>query len=420
MIKRLHIIKVKHMKKIVTLLLTVIAINAYSKEFNGIYKYEGENATLQLKLQQSNTQLTGSLSSFTGTVFEIQGEVEGNVAVGICGNTDGKSFFEAYIENNVLTFGLIERDANNMPNYETAQYIVFSKTTNSFSSKTQKPKTDNQVVTEQTQSNTNLKYKKGNNTIQGNEVGDLSWGFKLVPPQGWVHQKNSENIILGHNTIAGMIIVFSHQSKTLQSMQTEMNEGIHEEGNDLNIKQGTLKSSGEQIISADYTGVLDGTQVKGKGYGLLSPYGGGAYVLAISTPEVFSNGLLTAAKQSVQNLSFFKPEIDLELIKLFAGRWTTMTKNTRTSFCLCENGSFVENYESSYSGNDANSTGGVWENANNSQSSGRWNVKGNQTEGQFIITLQNGNTAIYNYLRNGNKLNELYINNTLYGRYDDL
>lgn len=41
-------------------------------------------------------------------------------------------------------------------------------------------------------------------------------------------------------------------------------------------------------------------------------------------------------------------------------------------------------------------------------------------EGQFIITLQNGETIVYNFVRNGNKLNELYIGNSLYGRYDDL
>jgi hypothetical protein len=408
------------MKKIVTFLFLAFTISVYSQQFNGNYKYEGENATLKLKLQQSNTKLTGTLSSSTGTVFEIQGEVENNVAVGICGNADGKSFFEAYIEGDVLSFGLIESDANNMPNYETAQYIVFSKTTNSSSLQTKKPKTNIQVPTEEPQSNTKLKYNLGSSSINSNEVGDLSWGFKLAPPRGWVHQKSAEYIILGHNTIAGMIIIFPHQSKTLQLMQAEMNEGIHEESNDLNIKQGTLKSAGNQIISANYTGFMDGTQVKGTGFGLLSPYGGGAYVLAISTPEAFGNELVKAAEQSVKNLSFFKPEVDLELVKLFAGKWTTMTKNTTTSFCLCEDGSFNENSESSYSGNDANSVGGVWGTANNSQSSGRWTIKGDKMEGQFIITFQNGNTAIYNYVRNGNKLNELYINNTLYGRYDDM
>jgi len=203
-------------------------------------------------------------------------------------------------------------------------------------------------------------------------------------------------------------------------MQAEMNEGIHEEGNNLNVKQGTLKSAGNQIISATYTGFMDGSRVKGISFGLLSPYGGGAYVLAIATPEVFGNELVKAAEQSVKNISFFKQKVDLELLELFAGKWTTMTKNTNTSFCLCKDGSFNENSETSYSGNDANNVGGVWQSANNSQSSGRWTLKGDKMEGQFIITFQNGKTAIYNYVRNGNKLNELYINNRLYGRYDDM
>ncbi len=406
------------MKKIVTFLFLAFTTSVHSQQFDGNYKYEGGNANLKLKLQQSNTKLTGTLSSSTGTVFEIQGETENNVAHGMCRNAKGKSFFEAYLDEGVLTFSLIESDANNMPNYETAQYIVFSKTTNSSYPQIQKPKTNFQRPTEKTQSSTNSKHNIASNSIKSNEIGDPSWGFKLIPPQGWVSQKSAEYIILGHNTIAGMIIIFPHQSKTLQIMQAEMSEGIHEEGNNLNVTQGTLKSAGNQIISANYTGFMEGSQVKGTGFGLLSPYGGGAYVLAISTPEAFGNELVKAAKQSVKNISFFKQKVDLELVKLFAGRWTSMTKNTTTSFCLCEDGSFNENSESSYSGSNANSVGGVWGIANNSQSSGRWTIKGNKMEGQFIITLQNGNTAIYNYVRNGNKLNELYINNKLYGRDD--
>jgi len=174
------------MRKIATFLFLAFTIGVYSQQFNGTYKYEGENATLKLDLQQSNTRLTGTLSSSTGTVFKIQGEVENNVAVGICGNAEGNSFFEAYKEGDVLTFGLMESDVNNMPNYETAQYIIFSKTTNSSSSQTQKPKTNIQAATEETQSNTKLKYNSGSSSIKSNEVGDPSWGFKLIPPQGWV------------------------------------------------------------------------------------------------------------------------------------------------------------------------------------------------------------------------------------------
>lgn len=63
------------------------------------------------------------MSSTTDSVFEIQGDVQRNVAMGYCGNQNGTSFFEAFIEGDQLTFGLIEADANNQPNYDKAQYI---------------------------------------------------------------------------------------------------------------------------------------------------------------------------------------------------------------------------------------------------------------------------------------------------------
>ncbi|MBN1188093.1 MAG: hypothetical protein JXB49_37810 [Bacteroidales bacterium] len=410
------------MKHITTILLIFLSVQVFCQNYNGSFQYKGENATLIIQLNQTGNKVQGTLKSTTGSVFQIEGEVQENVAMGYCSNQDGTSFFEAYLEGNQLTFGLIEPDENNIPNYDKAQYIPFTKTDNSTFDNSQqigKNKSNNSTKTT-TNSPQNIESKKGTSSISANEVGNPMWGLKLVPPAGWVHQINDEGIILGHNTIAGMIMIFPHQSKTMQAIQSDMQQGIHEEGNSLNMDSGTLKSAGNQVMVANYTGVMNGTQVKARGFGVLSPYGGGAFILAVSTPEMLTNDLINAGKQTVKNLTFFKPNVDVELVKLFAGRWTTITKNSRTSFCLCEDGSFVENYESSYSGNDANAVGGVWGTANNSQSSGRWTYKGDRMGGQFIITLNNGNTVYYNYKRNGNKLNELYINNTLYGRYDDL
>jgi len=403
-------------------LFSLLASISWAQNFNGTYTYEGGNATLQLSLQQNNGKITGSLSSSTGSVFQIQGDIQENVAMGYCGNQDGTSFFEAFMEGNQLTFGLIEADANNQPNYDKAQYIQFVKSTGSSTVKTQNTSSKNSQTQTQAQTHTpvkssqNLQAKKGTAQIAENEVGDPSWGFKLIPPTSWVHQQTNENIILGHNSIAGMILVFPHQSESMQTMQAEIQEGIQENDAVLNVIQGSVKSAGNQILTAEYSGNVQGSAVKARGFGVLSPYGGGAYVLAVTTPEMMGNDLIKAAEQTVKNVTFFKSNVDKGLVELFVGRWTTTTKNTSTSFCLCEDGRFVENYESSYSGTDAGATGGVWGNANESQSSGRWTIKGNKMEGQFIITMQNGETIVYNFVRNGNRLNELYIGNSLYSR----
>lgn len=407
------------MKNLINFILIIsLSITAYAQSLSGEYLYTGENATLTLTLQQSGNNLSGTLSSSTGSKFEIQGENNDGVGMGYCGNQDGTSFFEAYLEGNQLTFGLIEPDANNMPNYDQAQHILFTKQDNE--SGQQQSAVQQQSASNQTTFNSSQNFQviTGSSQIGSNEVGDEFWGFKLVPPAGWIHQKNNEGILLGHNSIAGMIWIFPHQSANMQAMQAEMQDGIQEEGSYLSLELNSIKSCGKQVLSTEYSGVMDGTQVKAKGFGVLSPYGGGVYILAIATPQMMSNDLLKAEEQVVENLSFFKPDVDIELIKLFAGRWTTMTKNTQTSFYLYEDGRFVENYESTYSG-DANSLGGTWGTANSSSSNGSWKVTGDKMKGQFIITLQNGNVVYYNYYRNGNKLNELYINDILYGRYDD-
>ena len=65
-------------------------------------------------------------------------------------------------------------------------------------------------------------------SIGPDEVGDPSWGFKFLPPAGWVHQQSGEGVIMGHNTIAGMILVIPHISENMTQMQKEMIHGKQE------------------------------------------------------------------------------------------------------------------------------------------------------------------------------------------------
>jgi hypothetical protein len=47
-------------------------------------------------------------------------------------------------------------------------------------------------------------------------VSDPAWGFSFSLPAGWKVQKDANGAIMGHDTIAGMILVFPHSASSME------------------------------------------------------------------------------------------------------------------------------------------------------------------------------------------------------------
>lgn len=101
-----------------------------SSGFNGQYVLNAQGVSLYLNMQQdAQGKIGGTLSSTTGTRFQLEGEVQQEVAMGICYDQQSGSFFEAYFQGNQLIFNLIEPDQNNMPDYSRSRQLIFSRGT---------------------------------------------------------------------------------------------------------------------------------------------------------------------------------------------------------------------------------------------------------------------------------------------------
>jgi len=371
-----------------------------SSNINGTYTLTADGTFLTLSVKQDiNQKITGSLSSNTGISYSLNGDIYEGIATGICSGESGSVFFEIYKVQNELILSLIEPDASNMPDYNTATYLSFTE----------------ESLTE-TDSGSENTYKK---TMSGNEIGDPSWGFKLISPAGWTHQQSNEGIILGHNTIPGMILVFPHMLKNMQEVQQELHKGIQEEGSYLSIN-GNPSTVKDNILAGDYTGIMDGEQVKAKGFGTLSPYGGGAFIIAVSTPDKLGNEIINDAKKIASSLIYTKIDVS-DLTRHFAGKWTNFTTNTSTWLQLYPDGTYDEQYESSYSGDL--SGGGNWGTAGNNNAKGCWAVEGNRDNGRIIVRLSNGNEIVYEYRvheeRGEKYYAEYWFNGKLYSKSRD-
>jgi len=110
--------------------------------------------------------------------------------------------------------------------------------------------------------------------IGAGEAGDQNWGFKFKPPAGWKFQKTNEYILLGHDTIAGMVFVLPHMVASLQELQAEMQSGLTDEGVNL-LPSGAIQPIGNNAFGGEFSGILQGQQVKARGIGTFSPHGGG-------------------------------------------------------------------------------------------------------------------------------------------------
>ncbi|MCB2220485.1 MAG: hypothetical protein KQI35_08830 [Bacteroidetes bacterium] len=388
------------------------------KNYDGTYTLDDDGVTLSLVLKQAeDRQVTGTLSSTTGIHYQLEGEYLGEAVSGICSDQHGAVFFEMYFFEGELILSLIEPDQNNMPDYNTATYLNFTR---SAVNETQDPAADigaDQSNAEPENSNSHMNANANNQQdLTGNEIGDPAWGFVFMPPAGWIHQQDGSGMILGHNTIAGLILVLPHMLQNLQEVQQEMLKGIQEEGQYLQLS-GTIANAGNNMLAADYQGIMDGQQVKAKGFGTLSPYGGGAFIIAITTPDQLGEDIIRDAKAIATNLRYSKPNTS-ELMQHFAAKWANFTTNTSTWIQFNPDGTYDEQYESSYSGDL--SGGGNWGAYGDQQSKGRWTVQGNRDAGRIIVRMSDGNEIIYDYRvheeRGEKYYSEYWFNGKLYAK----
>lgn len=231
-------------------------------------------------------------------------------------------------------------------------------------------------------------------------------------------KKEPSGALLGHDSIAGAILVFPHMAGSFQEVQQQMLEGLSEEESQLTLS-GRIERIAENAIGGIYLGTYQGQQVKARGIGTFSPSGGGAYILGISTPERFSSELAQAADAVARSLEPARVEVS-DVMQHFVGTWFSYTKNTSNEVTLFPDGTFSMNYEASYSGNPT--PGGVtdWGLARQDRSKGRWTVRGTRSSGVIILKFPNGSTEEVQYRvhEEGGQIywNEYYFDGSLYGK----
>jgi len=395
------------------------------QNYSGIYQLNTGDVKLTLTIQQDGFNgLTGSLVSNNGSQFQLQGMVTEGIAAGIFSGNEGSLYFEAYLEGNDLTISLIEPDEFSMPDYSTAQNLVLNRT-NQQPARTQ-PQSQVQP-SPQPQATETPQDKPPINVKPGTErVNDEVNGYSFTRPDGWVHQHADGQILLGSHTIPGVISVFPHQAKSMQELHGLMQLGIQEEGVFLNL-DGNVQQKGSNGVVGYYNGSVQGEQARGYGMGLLSPHGGGIYILAVSTPQKLGQEIMAAADYLASNTQFNKRKTgDSNLVRHFSGEWA-WTSGYRTSWMtFFPDGSYSDQSEASYSGNMSDGSGNVtgnWGVAGQDSNRGRWSIQGTIDSGVITVINPDGSQNRYEYsvfIERGEKYyREYMINGYHYSKQKD-
>ena len=217
-------------------------------------------------------------------------------------------------------------------------------------------------------------------------VSDPSWGFSFPVPAGWKVHQEAAGALLGHDTTPGLIMVLPHSAGSLAQVREEMLQGLVEQGVELMVV-GQLDPVLKYALEGACEGFVDGQQAKGRVFGVVSPQGGGAYVIAVSTPEAYRKELALAADQVVKGMQF----------PLYS--------------------------ESSYGGSFTGSGGGnagSWGTAGNREYRGRWTIRGTRQQGVITLVYESGERADVQYAVHVEKgepyWNEYFFDGDLYGR----
>lgn len=151
-------------------------------------------------------------------------------------------------------------------------------------------------------------------------------GISFVIPAGWVGQQTESGYLLGSHTEAGMIILTSHDHKSLDELRAEASRGIVDEGVVLQL-QNKVEQINDHAVAAYYQGSLQGQRVKAYGIGLLNPHGTGVTILAITTPDQFTDRHVQLTRDIADSFRFASPVAGPVIAE-----WTRTLNNARLTY----------------------------------------------------------------------------------------
>lgn len=166
------------------------------------------------------------------------------------------------------------------------------------------------------------------------------FGLEFDIPAGWIAREGEGMLIMGHNSIPGMLVMTTH-SFTMSELKNEAAKGIQDaNGTQLYLASGLVDLS-ENAVGGHFSGTIEWTSAKAYIIGIENPTGGrGISIMAATNSDSYNDTYESIAKSIYKSLEFKKTDRSAELKE-----WENFLKNSRLTY-------MNSSYSSSY-GDDA-------------------------------------------------------------------
>ncbi|MBX2844357.1 MAG: hypothetical protein KTR26_21505 [Flammeovirgaceae bacterium] len=236
---------------------------------------------------------------------------------------------------------------------------------------------------------------------KGNNSND-EWGISFNSPPGWQSQTGENGFTFVSPDQKSLIFLIPNQdSKTIDQLKVAARQGIIDQNIRLSMV-GNPKAFGSNGISCEFEGVYNQRQAKCYAVGILSPYGIGATILAISETIDYNEELKDLAITHAKSISFYQPKVAIDPTGNIAD-WHQYLKGRKLEyyktstgftdhiiFWLCSDGSFGRKDDtSSFSSGPISSFSGVAGGSN----AGKWTARGSGNIGTLVLQYNDGSSA---------------------------
>ena len=258
---------------------------------------------------------------------------------------------------------------------------------------------------------------------QHNEFQELGLSFDI--PSGWVGQLSGEAVMLGHHSIAGLIILTENQAKNASSLKALAMEGVVDEGIKL-MPTDEFILVGKNRVEGFYQGHFNGTEVKVYAIGLINGLGKGINIIIMTESGKFTQQHQTEANKLAASVRFFK-SIDSNVTMKwknkivgtqlkymhtsgssdYGGGYTGSSDKTFIELCSNNTFSYYSSSQASYSG-----SGGSGYAGNSNNNDGTYKISGIGEQAYLSLHFNNG--EVYEYQLSTNDQGNTFLNDRRY------
>ncbi|MEM6644109.1 MAG: hypothetical protein AAF616_14100 [Bacteroidota bacterium] len=262
-------------------------------------------------------------------------------------------------------------------------------------------------------------------TVYAQEKVDLpEYGISFEIPVGWSAQSQGDYILVGHQSMPGLIIIFENTASTTAELLASAKEGIYDEGVSLK-PAGDFTLTGNKV-EGYYEGMLQGAQVKAFAIGLVSRVGSGFSAIVVTATDLFTEKHITEINKLAASVVFseipdtysteqWKGWLTGRQLRYmytsggsdYGGGYSGTSQDRRIN--LCSNGRFLyySNSSSSFDG-----SGGFGYTQGNKDSQGIYKLVSKAGRTYLILEFENGET--YEYEVSSNESDHTLLNGDRY------